>query len=197
MPQFDDSAETNSYPSVSLLIKTAFKNYEVAITKYEKLLVDNTTLNTLINEKLTKLPDEVKIKETLEKFADEAAERVQQQQDRLDRNETENTKETQKIVSDLNKIVDKLLYQFKIVLAWLSIVSVVGSLSLIYFKFVAMNLKQEEANIKPASIVQKTTDGGSQQLFIEVLDMDGNKITIPISGISAATDQKSVVKTKP
>jgi hypothetical protein len=173
MPQFDDNTD-EKFPTVSLLIKTAFKNYEVAITKYEKLLVDNTTLNTLINEKLSKLPDEIKIRETLEKFADEAADRVKYQQDRLDKAEADNTKSTQKLVEDLNKVIEKLLYQFKIVLAWLAIVSVVGTISLTYLKFITANNKSQIPTI------QQTVNGKTQKLYIEFLDKDGNKVVIPV-----------------
>jgi len=175
MPQFDDSSD-DKLPTVSLLIKTAFRNYEIAITKYEKLLVDNTTLNALINEKLSKFPDNEGIKDILEKFADDAADSVSDHQHKLDETERVNAKETQELISKLNKTVDKMLTQFKIIMAWLVILSAVGTASLTYFKIV---LDSKKSCAVTTSRSAENSSPIPRQLYVECVDGNGKKITVP------------------
>jgi hypothetical protein len=134
MPQFSDSDE-KQFTSLGYLIRTAFNNYQTIISKYETLLVDNTTLNVLIKEKLSQLPIESEIERIINNLITEEDKKMMLQQGKLDTKETENKKTTDQLISSLDKTVRNLIFELRIVLGWLAIVSVVGVLATGYIKY--------------------------------------------------------------
>ena len=170
MPQHDDSENQ----SLSFLIKMAFSNYEIAMNKYERLLVDNTTLNVLIKEKLSQLPIESEIRQVLQDLVNAADNRVQHQQDKLDIKENGNKLSTDQLIKDFTAVVKDLIFRLKIVLGWLAIVSVVGVAALGYIKFVTVDIPKQK------TMIEHPIDDKAAQPHIDYIDKDGHKIVIPI-----------------
>lgn len=147
MPQIDDQNE-NQYPSVSLLIRTALKNYEIAIDKYENLLVDTTSLNVLIKEKLSQLPIKSEIHDILLDLTKQTDQKIQYQQDKLENKESGNKITTDQLIKDLTGHVKDLLFRLKVVLIWLTVISIVGAAAIGYIKLVLdADLKAQTAKI--------------------------------------------------
>ncbi|MCK9439445.1 MAG: hypothetical protein WC188_04520 [Candidatus Caldatribacteriota bacterium] len=182
MTVFDISDE--KFPSVSLLIKTAFQNYEIAITKYEKLLVDNISFNVFVREKLEKLPIESEIRKVLEEFVKDADKRVQYQQDKLEVTEKENNKSVSDLMKNINSNLKDLIFKFKIIMGWLAIVSVVGSGALAYINYANKLTKSSErmARAIPDQTIHysKIYPDKTGKLFFEYLDANGNLVKVPI-----------------
>ena len=170
MPQHDDSENQ----SLSFLIKMAFSNYEIAMNKYERLLVDNTTLNVLIKEKLSQLPIESEIRQVLQELVNAADNRVQHQQDKLEIKETGNKVTTDQLIKDFTAVVKDLIFRLKIVLGWLAIVSVVGIAALGYIKFVTVDIPKQK------TVIEHPIDDKSAQPHIDYIDKDGHKIVVPV-----------------
>ncbi len=176
MPQFSDSDE-KQFTSLGYLIRTAFNNYQTIISKYETLLVDNTTLNVLIKEKLSQLPIESEIERIINNLITEEDKKMVLQQGKLDTKETENKKTTDQLISSLDKTIRNLTFELRIVLGWLAIVSVVGVLATSYIKYATEVSKQ-----KP--VIEHPIDDKSMQPHIDYLDKDGHKIVVPIPIVS-------------
>jgi len=127
MPLFNETDDQTTPSSVSYSLKMAFKNYEIAINKYENLLVETTALNVSIKEKLSQLPVEEEVEKIVETFIDKADLRMKQQQDKLDITENMNKTEKENLIKLLNSNISTMLFRLNVVLAWLTIITVVGS----------------------------------------------------------------------
>lgn len=135
MPQFNDSDE-KQVTSLEYLIRTAFINYQTIISKYEALLVDNTTLNVLIKEKLSQLPIVSEIQRILNELMEKEGKEIKHQQDKLETKEDNNKKTTDQLITSLDKIVRSLIFELRVLLGWLTIASVVGGIAIAYVKTV-------------------------------------------------------------
>jgi hypothetical protein len=175
MPQYDDQDEYKN-PSISLLIRNSFKNYEATINRYEKLLVDTTVLATSIKEKLVQIPGENEIRRIIEEFSKDSDMRVQRQQDKLDLAEKENTETTNDILNSVKTNLNNLILNFKIIMGWLAIVSVVGATAIAYINFMdSKQVKQYERSSQSEKI-RNTNDN----TFFEYITKTGEKIKIPM-----------------
>jgi hypothetical protein len=142
MPLFSEQDETST-ASLSYLLKMAFKNYETSINKYETLLVETTALNVSIKEKLSKIPDQDEVEQIAKDFIDKADSRIKQQQDKLDISENINKNEKEDLIRNLNNTIKTLLYKLNIVLAWLAILTAVGSAA---FGYIELSMKSNTKN---------------------------------------------------
>jgi hypothetical protein len=180
----DDDSEDRQLPSLSFLIKTSFKNYEIAITKYENLLVENTTLTTLIKSKLSQLPIESEVRSILSDLVEKTDQRVKHQQDRLDDTEIENKSSTESLIRTLDGHVKDLLFNLKLIMAWLTIVSIVGTTVVGYIKYVTDNTSKNKITL------EHPVDSKSYQPHVDYLDRDGNKIVVPVPTPDVFGDHK-------
>jgi uncharacterized membrane protein YraQ (UPF0718 family) len=122
--------------SLNSLIKNSMNNYEILINKYEKLLIDNTTLNVLIKDKLDKLPVGSEVRKMLEELMAEAKTQIASQQTKLSEKEANNKQSIDDLIRSLSSHVDKLLNRLNYVLACIVIGAIVGGAATYYVKSV-------------------------------------------------------------
>jgi len=166
--------------SLNSLIRNSLNNYEILINKYEKLLVDNTTLNTLINEKLASLPVESEVRQILEELMDDVSAQIGEQQQQIDLKEDENVKSITDIVNIFQEHVRKLLSRLNFVLACISIGAVVGGVAIYYVNSVLDIAKKERLGISNQIIDQVQDQKETQVPHIYYVDETGKSIKIPI-----------------
>jgi len=172
MPQYDDHDEYKN-PSISLLIRNSFKNYEATINRYEKLLVDTTALATSIKEKIIQIPGENEIRRIIEDFSKVSDTRVQRHQDKLDLLEKENSETTNDILTSVNTQLKSVIFNFKIIMGWLAIASIVCTGALTYINYMDTRM---ETNYN--SLMSNKTK--NDNLFFEYRTNAGNVIKIPL-----------------
>lgn len=140
----DDEFNKTSTATLSFLLKSALKNYEIVIAKYETFLVEVTSLNGFIKDKLLQLPTEVTMQHSLKEFIDKSSEVIKAQNDKMDIIENLNKSERNELIGQLNTSVQRLLYRLKIVIVWLSVITVVGAGALGFIQLVLSSKISEQ-----------------------------------------------------
>jgi len=156
--------------SLNSLIRNSLSNYEILINKYEKLLIDNTTINILIKEKLHSLPVGSEIRLMLEGIISEASNRIESEQKNLSQKDADNKKVIEGLVITLTNSVDRLLSRMNFVIACIVIGAAIGSAATYYVKSI-IEISSKSMEIEYKKNIDHTNE--------EYMDKNGNKIIIP------------------
>ncbi len=170
-------------PSLSYLLKMAFKNYEVVVQKYEKLLIETISLTVTVKDKLTTLPDQYEIEKIVNDFVQRAETRMKQQQDKLDISESIHKSEKEELIRQLNNNVKTLLMRLNAVIAWLSVVTIVGSAA---FGYVELSMKTDLKK-QTQQIIDTRGAINQKDVRLYIIDEKGVKRYIEVEHIHNST----------